>query len=97
MKRRNFLATLFALPFAAKPLEAFTPSPGVANREELERIIAGLFDHKREIEANVEALRQNTAALLLNSPSGYKPILGRFAPDDVRAFRRALRKVEDHE
>lgn len=52
--------------------------------------IGGLFDHKKAIETNTNAVRQNTAALLLNSPSGYKTASGRFSATDVKELKRVI-------
>lgn len=99
MKRRNFLVALFALPFAPKPLQAepWVPRSAKLTPEEWTRYIertvdANLKRYKLAIEDNEECIRRNTAALLLNSPSGYKPVMGRFSSNDVKAFRRALPK-----
>lgn len=55
-------------------------------------LIGGLFDHKKAVDTNTNAVRANTAALLLNSPSGYKTASGRFDATDVKDFRRALQR-----
>lgn len=52
-------------------------------------LIGGLFDHKKAVDNNTAAVRQNTAALLLNSPSGYKTAGNRFNATDIKDFRNA--------
>lgn len=54
--------------------------------------IGGLFDNKKEVSANTQALRANTAALLLNAPSVYKVAQGRFDATEVKEFRRGLQR-----
>lgn len=55
--------------------------------------LGGLFDsNKKSVDNNTQALRANTAALLLNSPSGYKTAGGRFAATDVKGLRRDLQR-----
>lgn len=87
MKRRNFLAALFALPFAPKLLEAEPWVPRSAKRtpEEWKRYIESevanrmaelqrsLFEsHRIEVERNTVWLRRNTEALLRAAPSGFR-------------------------
>lgn len=52
--------------------------------------IGGLFDHKKATELNTAAVRQNTAALLLNTPSGYKTAAGRFDATVIKDLKRAI-------
>lgn len=61
MNRRNFLASLLALPFAAVRLEA-------ARHYWTSREIKMLGDACRRMEANEKALKANTQALLLYAP-----------------------------
>lgn len=90
MKRRNFLAALFALPFAAKPLEA------LAQFDERRALFSRLFDHKKAIDANTESVRALSEALRLNAPTGWKIDhtrykQRRYSAEDLRAFGKALR------
>lgn len=55
-------------------------------------LFGGLFDHKKAIENNTAAVRQNTAAQLLNAPSGYKTASSRFNATDVKDFRKAAQR-----
>lgn len=52
--------------------------------------IGGLFDsHKKEVNANTQAIRANTMALLQNAPNVYKAAQGRFDATNVKEFRRS--------
>lgn len=56
-------------------------------------LLGGLFDSNKEaINRNTEATRANTAALLMNAPSGYKVAQGRFDATDIKEMREATRK-----
>lgn len=55
-------------------------------------LIGGLFDHKKAVDTNTAAVRQNTAALLLNSPSGYKTAGLRYDATEVKDLRRGLQR-----
>lgn len=54
--------------------------------------IGGLFDHKKAIDTNTAAVRQNTAAQLLNTPSGYKINQARYNATDVSKMGEAARR-----
>lgn len=54
-------------------------------------LLGGLFDsNKKAVDNNTNALRQNTAALLLNNPSGYKTGLSRFNASDIKDLKRVV-------
>lgn len=53
-------------------------------------LIGGLFDNKKATDINTAAIRANTQALLLNSPSGYKTASGRFSATDVKELKRVI-------
>lgn len=87
MKRRNFLASLFALPFAAKPLEAepWVPRSAKLTPEERRRSFERIIDEEidRQIKAihrepglafrdNSVWVRRNLRALRLNAPTGFR-------------------------
>jgi hypothetical protein len=56
-------------------------------------LIGGLFDHNtKAVNANTAATDRNTAALLLNAPSGYKIASARYDATDVRALDLAKRR-----
>lgn len=95
MKRRNFLASLLALPFAAKPLEALASKPMSLWANQKTGELVALFDrHKQIMESNTESLQQLTRALLLNTPSGFKEAAGRYGAEDVSAMRRAAQRYK---
>lgn len=95
MKRRSFLAALFALPFAAKLREepiGFSISEDV---DWLEPRLGLLYrNHKERIQANTEAVRQLTEALRLNAPTGWKVSHARFSEADLKAFARSLKRIK---
>lgn len=95
MKRRNFLASLFALPFAALSLEALQPKSGKMSKEEISRFIAGLYDdHRKAIDANREYLRRLTEAIVQNAPTGFKKTSYKYSAEDVKALGRAVRRYK---
>lgn len=97
MKRRNFLVSLFALPFAAKvraePIgwELSTDIDWPEPRAYL------LFEHHKErVHANTKALRELSEAIR-NAPGGYKKVRGRFSAAEVRELNRdAVRFLKKH-
>jgi hypothetical protein len=95
MKRRNFLASLFALPFAVKPLEALTRKPGIgsATANELAALVEERFDfHRKAMLHNTESVRQMTQALMQFAPSGWKVEQSRYRDADV--MHRALKRFK---
>lgn len=54
--------------------------------------IGGLFDHKKAVDTNTAAVRQNTAALMLHAPAGYKTGGIRYDATEVKDLRRGLQR-----
>lgn len=82
MKRRNFLVSLLALPFAAQTVASVS---GI-----------GLFDsHKREVGSNAEALRSLTEAMRLYAPKGFKSEAYRFNASDPRPLDALGRRMRE--
>lgn len=54
--------------------------------------IGGLFDHKKAVDTNTAAVRQNTAALMLHAPAGYKTGGIRYDATELKDFRRGLQR-----
>lgn len=57
-------------------------------------LVGGLFDHKKAVESNTDAVRANTQALLLNAPSGFKVASARYDATQVRQFRDSVRRYD---
>lgn len=56
--------------------------------------LGGLFDsHKKEVTANTNALKANTAALLLRAPTGFKTANYRYDATEVKKMADAARRL----
>lgn len=84
MKRRSFLASLFVLPFVAKPLQAIASAAQNERHRRALRAGTEFALHKREIEENAAGIQYLTETWILQGPSGYKIAPGRY---DIRALR----------
>lgn len=97
MKRRNFLAALFALPFAARTV-ASVSGIGSEMGNKAAALFGGLFDsHKREVESNAEAVRNLTEAMRLYAPTGFKSEPHRFNASDPRPLDKLGRRMKPPE
>lgn len=85
MKRRSFLASLFVLPLAAKPLEALARSDDsdVPTTGDIQWLME---EHRIAIDRNAKVITKLSDALLLNAPSGYKVVSSRYSPANIRAL-----------
>lgn len=92
MDRRNFLIALFALPFAAKPLGTIVGFSHTRDVDWPEELWEHLYANGERVRANAEEIRRYTEALLRHAPTGWRVNRARYSADDVRAFRKALRK-----
>lgn len=55
-------------------------------------LIGGLFDHKKAVNNNTSAIRELTAAIVQNAPTGFKVESYRYDATDVSGLARAVRR-----
>lgn len=92
MKRRNFIAALLALPFAAKMSDELIGISISDDVDWLEPRLALIYErHTERIMTNREEIRRLREALQ-NAPKAWRVSQARFSKTDMEDFARAAKR-----